>query len=539
MRSPVARSIPRAAVRDGPFRARVCCGSGCVGRGALEVLEALREAADTAGGAPPVAPSAGISGCHGWCSRGPLVEIPDLDLLYCGVSPDDATEIVERTLLGGEPVPHLLEPDQATGGSFRGRADNPFFAGQVRRVLGRCGVVDPEDLDHAVSLGAYHGLQRVVAGLDPAQVVEAVKRSGLRELGGPGFPVGLKWALVADTPGDGRFVVGNGDSGDPGLTVDRTLVEGDPHAIIEGLAIAGFAVGARQGRLFLRSEHALAVARARRAVAQARRRGFVGPAVLGSTFGFEIEILESAGACTGGEETALINLLQGRRAAARPRPPFPAVRGLWGRPTLINTLETLANVPLVFDQRHDGPGPGRLTKVVAVTGAVARPGLVEVPLGTPVARVVEEIAGSGGRDRLRAVHIGGPGGLTLGPDDLETAIDHDVLREAGASLGSGGLVVLAEDDCVVRLARYLVAACAEQSCGTCPPCRIGTRVLLNLVDRVSSGAGETGDLESLTRLCHHIRRTSLCEIGRAAPMAVISGLDRFRREWEAHLAGRG
>ena len=271
--------------------------------------------------------------------------------------------------------------------------------------------------------------------------------------------------------------------------------------------------------------------------AQARRRGFVGPDVLGSTFEFEIEIFESGGACTGGEETALINLLQGGRAAARPRPPFPAVRGLWGRPTLINTLETLANVPLVLCQQSDGRGIDSLTKVVAVSGAVARPGLVEVPLGTPVARVVEEIAGFDGRDRLRAVHLGGPGGLTLRPEDLETAIDHDVLREAGASLGSGGLVVLGEDDCVVRLARYLVAACAEQSCGTCPPCRIGTRVVLNLVDRVSSGAGGPGDLETLAGLCHHIRRTSLCEIGRTAPMAVISGLERFRSEWEAHLTG--
>lgn len=533
--------VPAAATSCGPYSVRVCCGSACVGQGALEVIETIRVAAGDRGGEKlRVEPSHTVSGCRGWCSRGPLVEFPDLDLLYCHVAPDDAAEIVERTMFRGEVIERLLDRTPVNGARHRGLSDNPFFAGQMRRVLARCGVVDPESLDHAVALGAYDGLRRAVEELDSPAILDLVKRSGLRELGGSGFPVGLKWAVVAETPSDERYVVGSGDSVDPGLTVDRTLLEGDPHGVIEGLAIAGRAVGSRHGRLFLRSEHRLAVARAQRAVAEARARGILGRSVLGSGVEFEIEICESAGASTGGEETALLNLLQGRRAAARPRPPFPAVSGLWGRPTLISTLETLANIPLIVGPDGGGRTVGPLTKVVAVSGAVARPGLAEVPLGTSVERVLLEIAGGSedGRE-LKAAHLGGPAGLTLRPTDFGTAIDHDTVRTLGGSLGSGGLVALASGSCVVRFARYLVDACARQSCGTCPPCRIGTWVVLNLLDRICAGDGRLDDLGTLERLCHHIRTTSLCEIGRVAPVVVLAGLERFRADYEAHLDGHG
>jgi NADH:ubiquinone oxidoreductase subunit F (NADH-binding) len=411
---------------------------------------------------------------------------------------------------------------------------------QERRVLARCGVVDPESIEHAIALGSYESLKWALHELDPEEMIDLVKRSGLQERGGTGFPVGLKWTLVAETPSDLRYVIGNGEGGDPGLTVDRTLLEGDPHGVLEGLLIAGLAVGAGAGRLVLRSEDALGVARAERAVAEARARGLVGSGILGSDFDFEIEIHETAGASMGGEETALLNIIQGQRAVARPRPPFPTVTGLWGRPTLINSLETLANIPLIVRGDGDHSPPGGQTKIAPLSGAVACPGLAEVQLGTTVATIIREIGG-GGRDgrEIRAVHVGGSGGVTLGPNSFDTPLDYTSIRELGASLGSGGLVALDETACVVAFARRLIEYCAEESCGTCPPCRIGSRVLLNLLDRILSGNGDASDLNALEGLCHHIRRTSLCELGRNAPVAVISGLRDFRDEYEAHIDGRG
>lgn len=525
---------------DDPVEIRICAGSGCIALGALEVLETLQAGADDAGVRLEVDSRPCIVGCRGFCSQGPLVYLPRFDLLYCRVRAADVDEIVQHTLGRGKIVDRLLYQDPVSGRRCRGLTDNPFFAGQQRRVLARCGVVDPEDLDHALALGAYDSLRRSLLELDPSGIIEQVKRSGLQERGGSGFPVGLKWAVVAEAPADTRYVVGNGEGGDPGLTVDRTLLEGDPHGVIEGMVIAGFAVGARQGRLFLRSEHGLGVARAKRAVAQARRQGFLGSAILGTAFDFEIEICETAGASMGGEETALLNVLQGRRGVARPRPPFPAVSGLWGRPTLINGLETLANIPLIMGSE---PQPGGAlaagTKVVGVTGAVSRTGLVEVPIGTTIHEIVYEIAGGCGDGEIAAVHLGGPGGATLGRDQLDTTIDFSSLRDQGAHLGSGGLVVLGERNCPVALARFFVAFCAEESCGTCPPCRIGTTVLLNLLDLIGSGAAAADDLVRLERLCQHIRKTSMCELGRNASSSVITGLSNFRDTYESHLSGGG
>ncbi len=521
-------------------RISVCGGSGCVALGALEVIESLKSGADGIGLPLEIDSRPCVVGCRGFCSQGPLVYLPGLDVLYCRVGREDVDEILRRTLGHDGVVERLLFSDPVSGCRYRGLADNPFFANQDRQVLARCGVVDPEDVDHAVSLGAYDALRRALADLDPARIIDLVKRSGLQERGGAGFPVGLKWAVVADTPGEIRYVVGNGDAGDPGPTADRTLLEGDPHGVIEGMAIAGFAVGAREGRLFLRSEHPLAVARAERAVAQARQRGFLGSQVLGSAFDFSIEICENAGASMGGEETSLLNALRGGRGVARPRPPFPAVSGLWGCPTLINGLETLANIPLIVLPETLGADvrPAR-TKVVSVSGAVSRPGVAEVPLGTSLAEIVVELAGgSAGEDAL-GVHLGGPGGVSLSRSQLDTTIDFGSLRTHEANLGSGSLVVLGAGSCPVALARFLVAFCAEESCGTCPPCRIGTRAVLNLLDRISSGDADASDLDRLDRLCRHIRQTSLCELGRNAAGSVITGLQNFHAGYESHLSGRG
>jgi NADH-quinone oxidoreductase subunit F len=523
-----------------PEEIRICGGSGCVALGALDVVEALRLAAESAGSEVEISAEPCVVGCRGFCSQGPLVHLPRLDVVYCRVRQDDVDEILDRTVGHSEVVDRLLYVDPVTGCRFRGLADNPFFANQDRRVMARCGVVDPEDIDHAIALGAYGALRRSLVDLDPVKVLDLVKRSGLQERGGAGFPVGLKWALVADTPGEIRYVIGNGEGGDPGPTADRTLLEGDPHRIVEGMAIAGFAVGAREGRLFLRSEHRLAVARAEQAVAQARQRGFLGSTILGSSFDFSIEICENAGASMGGEETSLLNLLQGRRGVARPRPPFPAVSGLWGCPTLINSLETLANIPLIVlpDQLGDGVCSAG-TKVVCVSGAVSRPGVAEVPLGTSLARIVEDVAGGAADDGVLGVHFGGPGGVTLPRSQLNTTVDFGSLRSHDAHLGSGSLVVFGSNSCPVALARYYVAFCAQESCGTCPPCRIGTRVVLNLLDRLSSGQAEASDLDRLERLCRHIRTTSLCELGRNACGSVLTGLCNFRENYEAHLSGGG
>jgi NADH-quinone oxidoreductase subunit F len=484
-------------------------------------------------------PSPGIAGCHGWCSQGPLVEIPDLGILYTSVVAADVPEIVERTVVGGEVIGRLLAVDPATGKRCRGTADNPFFSRQNRRVLARCGVVDPESIDHAVSLGAYKGLRRAIEELGPEQIIELVKRAGIQERGGAGFPVGLKWAVVAEAPAPQRFVIGTGESGDPGMTVDRTLLEGDPHGLIEGLVIAGCAVGASSGRLLVRSEHALGAARAERAVAEARRRGLLGPNIFSSSFSFDIDVRETAGVSMGGEETALLNTLQGRRAVARPRPPFPAVSGLWGRPTLINTLETLANIPLIVSAGDDDDAAEQ-TIVVSLSGAVARPGLAEVPLGAAVDTVVNGIGGGARQGRrLRAVHVGGSGGATVRADRFDLALDYASVRELDANLGSGSLIVLDDHACVLSFVRYLLEFCARESCGTCSPCRIGTQVMLNLLDSLASGRGSQSDLGALERLGRHIRRTSMCDLGRNAPVPLLTGLETFRDDFEAHFDGRG
>jgi NADH:ubiquinone oxidoreductase subunit F (NADH-binding)/(2Fe-2S) ferredoxin len=515
---------------------RLCGGSGCLALGAHDVLENLRTGAAGAGLEVIVHARPGFVGCRGFCSQGPLVHLPGRDVLYCRVVPEDAGEILDRTVGRGEIIEHLLYLDPVTGKRSRGVADNPFFAGQDRRVLARCGVVDPEDIEHAVELGAYRALAAAVERLDGTRIIDMVKRSGLQERGGTGFPVGLKWAVVSEAKHSVRYVVGNGDGGDPGLCVDRTLLEGDPHSVIEGMTIAALAVGARAGRLFLRSGHALGVARAEGAVVQARSRGYLGRSILGSDFDFDIEICENGGRSIGGEETAMLNVLEGRRGVARPRPPFPAVSGLWGCPTLIHGLETLANIPsIILDGVSEGAGSVGSTKVVGLSGRVARPGLAEVRLGTTVEQVIHGLGGVCGSDEVRGVHLGGPGGVTLGADRLDTPVDFSTLRGIGANLGSGGMVVLGQSDCPVALAKYLVAAGVRESCGTCPPCRIGTTVMLNLLDRIESGAGEASDLERLERLGGHILRTSLCEVGRGAASSALASLRHFRPTYELHL----
>lgn len=424
---------------------------------------------------------------------------------------------------GGESLPAVVVPS--------------LTADRDLQVLGRCGGVVPDAGEPPLPEGAYEVLRSVIMAGNPSAVIDRVKRSGLQERAGGGFPVGLKWAVVAESPGASKAVIGSGVDSDPVSAAARVLLEEDPHRVIEGMVIAGYAVGAQTGRLFLRSEHRVGVDRVRRALAQAMARGYAGPGICRSDFDFSIEICEDAGALMSGEETALINVIQGRRGMARPRPPFPSVSGLWGRPTLVNSLETLANVPLVVREDlvagEDRPGG---TRVVGVTGRVRRPGVVEVPLGTSVAQIIEDAAGGCDDGEPAAVHLGGLGGVTLRPDQLDTPLDFAAVRSLGGRLGSGGIVVLGAGDCPVALIRDLVADGADASCGACPPCRIGLDVVVQLLDRIEGGGTEAPDLERLERLCRHIRRTALCEHGRNAAKSVLANLGAFRDLYEEHLS---
>jgi NADH:ubiquinone oxidoreductase subunit F (NADH-binding)/(2Fe-2S) ferredoxin len=534
------------------LRVQVCAGSGCVAAGALRVAAALRRAvADDPGLEVAVREVDGsaeagvrVTGCRGFCAMGPLVGIPEFGILYCRVGEEDALEIVERTLRRRELVERLLYRNPLNGDRCRGENEIPFFAGQTRRTLRRCGVIDPEDIDDYILHGGYAALQRVLTEMTPELVIDEIKRSGLQGRGGAGFPTGMKWELVAGADGTAKYVVCNGDEGEPGAFMDRSLMEGDPHAIVEGISIAAYAVGAQQAVLYTRAEYSTAVRRLRLAVDQARQRGLLGTGAIGTDSGLDLSVVEGAGAYVCGEETALLASIEGRRGMPSPRPPYPAYRGLWGCPTLINNVETLANVPSILSpdpESFDDVGTtlSKGTKTFALTGRVNNVGLVEVPLGTTLREIVFGIGGGiPGNGEFKAAHFGGPSGGALPAAHLDTPIDYESLRSLGAMMGSGGLVILDEQICMVRLARYFMRFCVEESCGKCPPCRIGNHVMLNLLDRIIAGRGQPGDTERLQTLGEHIQRTSLCGLGQTAPNPVLSGIRHFRGEFDAHVRDR-
>jgi NADP-reducing hydrogenase subunit HndC len=404
--------------------------------------------------------------------------------------------------------------------------------------------VDPERIDDSIALDGYLALERVLLELDPRQVLDIIKRSGLRGRGGAGFPTGFKWQFVRESPGEEKYVVCNADESDPGAFMDRALLEGDPHSIIEAMTIAGRAVGAGRGIVFLRAEYPLALHRLGIALGQARAYGLLGPGILGSDFEFDIEIRLGGGAFVCGEETALVQSIEGKRSLPRPRPPFPAEKGLWGRPTLINNVETLANVPPIFlrgPEWYASVGTARSTgtKVFALGGALRNTGLVEVPLGTPLREVVEVIGGGVSEGRtLKAVQPGGPTGGCIPASLADTAIGHESFRQVGAIIGSGGLIALDDRTCMVDFVRFLLEFLVAESCGKCPPCRVGIRIMLNLVEGIARGEGSEGDLETLESLGRHVEANSLCGLGQTAPSALLSSLDHFREEFLVHIYER-
>jgi bidirectional [NiFe] hydrogenase diaphorase subunit len=529
---------------------RICTAAGCRSHGGEELRRRCSRAVAAAAMAEPVRVKA--VGCLGPCSDGPLLAV-DADAQsrlfgFAAVVPpaagggaDEQTwrhavaTSLRRQLIGAG-VEHTGAPlsGWSPPGGVLIPADDPFLALQRRLVLGRCGRIDPGDLDDALAAGAYRQLQAVLEQDDPAAVIAAVQESGLRGRGGAAYPTGLKWQAVAASPGARRLVVCNGDEGDPGAFMDRTVLEGDPHGVLEGMAIAALAVGADRGYVYVRAEYPLAIARVRRAIAQAQRRGWLGTAIGGSRHSFHVDVRVGAGAYVCGEETALIHSIEGRRGTPRPRPPYPAECGVFGLPTLINNVETFANIPVLLRLGREGYGRG--TKVFSLTGPVRRGGVLEVPLGTSLRTIVETMGGGGAGGRaIKAVQTGGPSGGCVPARELDVPVDDASLRALGTLLGSGGLVVLDADTDMVDLAAFFMAFSREESCGKCIPCRCGTVQLELLLRRLLARRGTAADLAELQRLCAVVSAASLCGLGQSAPRPLLSTLRHFRQEYTALL----
>lgn len=517
-----------------PVRIRCCGASGCRSAGSEALQQALEGALEqtaeerAAAGGERTSPQIKPVGCLRLCGRGPLVAVDRADgssELYGGLAPQQAAA--------------LLQPDREALASCAIATDHPFFALQQPVVLENCGRVDPESIDDAIAHGSYEQLRRVLESFSPEQVRDQVKRSGLRGRGGAGYPTGLKWDTVALQPPGPRYVVCNADEGDPGAFMDRSVLESDPHRLIEGMAIAAYAVGAHQGYVYVRAEYPLAIARLRLALKQARAKGLLGPQVAGSRFELRLEVRVGAGAYVCGEETALLASIQGQRGTPRPRPPFPAQHGLWNAPTLINNVETLSAIPVILRQGGDwyaamGTASSRGTKVFALSGAVCHTGLVEVPMGTPLRTVVEAMGGGTPSGRpVKAVQTGGPSGGCIPAPLLDTPVDYESLLELGSMMGSGGMVVMDETTAMPEVAQHFMRFSRNESCGKCLPCRAGTVQLEQLLARFVERRAVPDDLARLEELCTMVRCTSLCGLGQAAPNPVLSTLRHFRGEYEA------
>jgi len=509
-----------------PRRLLCCTGSGCQSARSLEVKAALERGVASRGMHESV-DVVGV-GCLAFCGRGPLVEASPDGVIYEQVTPEGADAIVGE--LAGE----------AEASFPRSREDHPFYKGQFRIVRERGGRIDPERVEEAISFGGYLALEHALHGMTPSEVVHEITKSGLRGRGGAGYPTGLKWGTVAKMPATPKYVICNGDEGDPGAFMDRSVMEDDPHRVLEGMTIAGYAVGASQGFIYVRAEYPLAVARLRKAIQQATRLGLLGGGILGSHLDFKIDVRIGAGAFVCGEETALIQSVEGKRGNPIPRPPYPAESGLWGKPTLINNVETFANVAPILHRGASwfagiGSQYSKGTKVFSLTGKVANSGLIEVPMGTSLRYIVEEMGGGSPNGRVKAVQTGGPSGGCIPADKLDVPVDYDSLTRLGSIMGSGGMIVMDDETNMVEVARFFMEFCMSESCGKCVPCRAGTVQMHGLLDRIARKRGTRADLDRLTQLCHMTRETSLCGLGQTAPNPVLSTLRYFMGEYEALL----
>jgi len=546
-------------IHDGQTAMRrviLCAGTGCMANGAMKVFERFRKEIDRVGlnVVLELRPEAGDrdirlskSGCQGFCQMGPLVTVIPDGILYTKVLAEDVTEIVEHTLVSGEVVDRLLYKDPATRKHCRGLEDNPFYVRQDRRVLKDCGFLDPEDIHEFILHGGYSAAKKAYLEMSPEEICKQISESGLRGRGGGGFPTGRKWeAARMQKPGK-KYVICNADEGDPGAFMNRSVMEGNPHSVIEGLMIAARAIGADHTLVYVRAEYPLAVDRMKRAVIDAEREGILGNNVFGTGLSLKCEVMEGAGAFVCGEETAMIASIEGRRGMPTPKPPFPAQSGLWGKPTIINNVETLAHVSRIINEgaqafRSIGTPESPGTKTFALTGHVANTGLVEVPFGTKLREIVLEIsggvtddAGKPMKNGFKAVQIGGPSGGCLTEEHLDLPLSYDSLRSVGAMVGSGGLVVLNQRTCMVSIARFFMEFTQRESCGKCVLCREGTKQLLALLDDVIEGRADAGTLDLLEKLGRAVQVGSLCGLGKTAPNPVLSTLRYFRKEYEEHI----
>ena len=520
----------------------VCGGTGCTSSGSQQIMVALREELKKQGLDEEV--SVVQTGCHGLCALGPIMIVYPDATFYAMVKEEDIPEIVEEHLLKGRPVQRLLYDETVTPSGVKSLGDTDFYKKQHRIALRNCGVINPEVIEEYIGTGGYQALGKVLTEMTPDDVIQVLLDSGLRGRGGAGFPTGLKWKLAKGNDADQKYVCCNADEGDPGAFMDRSVLEGDPHAVLEAMTIAGYAIGASQGYIYVRAEYPIAVQRLKIAIEQAREMELLGDDIFGSGFSFNIDLRLGAGAFVCGEETALMVSIEGNRGEPRPRPPFPAQKGLFGKPTILNNVETWANIPQIILNGPEwfssmGTEKSKGTKVFALGGKIHNTGLVEVPMGTTLREIIEEIGGGipGGK-KFKAAQTGGPSGGCIPAEHFDIPIDYDNLVAIGSMMGSGGLIVMDEDDCMVDIAKFFLEFTVEESCGKCTPCRIGTKRMLEILEKITKGQATMADLDKLEELCYYIKANSACALGQTAPNPVLSTLQYFRDEYVAHIVDK-
>lgn len=515
----------------------ICCGSSCVSAGALKIKEAFHKALKSKGLTNEI--NIIETGCMGPCDYGPVLVVYPEGIFYKHISIQDVEEIVEEHFVKGRPVARLMLKDEEKTISMQ--KEVPFYQKQIKVALANCGYINPESMDEYIATGGYEALGMALTTMDAQGAIDVIKASGLRGRGGGGFPAHIKWQMVHDRPDSEKYIICNGDEGDPGAFMDRSLLEGDPHRVLEGMMIAAYSIGASQGYFYIRAEYPLAIKRIREAIEQARTIGLMGKNIFGTDFCFEAEVRTGAGAFVCGEEMALIHSIEGERGNPTPKPPYPAVQGLWGKPTVVNNVETLANIPSIFVKGADwfasmGTETSKGTKVFALTGDVRNTGLVEVPMGITLRELIFDVGGGIIDDRkFKAVQLGGPSGGCLTAEHLDVGVDYESLKARGAMMGSGGVIVMDERKCMVNVAKFFMEFCVEESCGKCSPCRIGLKQMLTILERITAGNGRDGDIEELQRLGESISKLSLCGLGQTAPNPVLSTIRYFREEYENHI----
>ena len=522
----------------------ICGGTGCTSSGGAKLIEEFEAQLKTNGLENEV--KVVKTGCFGLCALGPVVVVYPEGAFYSRVQKEDVAEIVTEHLLKGRIVKRLVydETIHEEDNTIKSLNDVDFYKKQMRVALRNCGVINPENIEEYIAFDGYKALATALTEMTPTDVINTIKDSGLRGRGGGGFPTGLKWEFASKSVNEQKYVCCNADEGDPGAFMDRSILEGDPHSVLEAMAIAGYAIGANQGYIYIRAEYPIAVQRLEIAIRQAKEYGLLGENIFGTDFSFDIGLRLGAGAFVCGEETALMTSIEGHRGEPRPRPPFPAVKGLWGKPTILNNVETYANIPVIINRGADwfktiGTEKSKGTKVFALGGKINNTGLVEIPMGTTLREIVEEIGGGvpNGK-KFKAAQTGGPSGGCIPASLIDTPIDYDSLISIGSMMGSGGLIVMDEDNCMVDIAKFFLEFTVDESCGKCTPCRIGTKRLLEILEKITKGNGTLEDLDRLELLCHSIKNASLCGLGQTAPNPVLSTLRYFRDEYIAHVVDK-